>query len=836
MKVQSELSNFTVNSRLNPGKKLNRDQIPYKQLRGLVGELVGDRHTIQHVNSPKRHCLITDRESSTLNDTERNGSSTLYASDDSSSRISFEENLSTTRKHRNKIFLRTMSSDASKKVVLNTNKLAKHTRSMMQIRARRRIASYTPRYTPFSCSEEELRNRFGTFYEQLMDSSATSTECYHVVVNTLEKFFTRNTWTGNVEKLVNEFINDNVLMSCAELGVKYDEYVESGNGGRRLREYELMALLEIRLINENCVSAVEQSDFQVLNKLRFIYFAGDVQRLRDFLDETICDQFAHLKPLVVTRIYEELCMKLPFDLQCYAREEIDNDRVDDFELESATVLKRRASQAESLDRLINGNDSDSASVDCLGMNATVKRHRASSLRTDRSSFRRQSSTLSSGASASQPSNNHASANLALAKLQLNIIVGRHDSWEGTSETEADKRRPSLVKRLFTVPETPESKMKKKRAVAEMVKDDQNAVVPQTPIAKMSRCMLSFAFSVAFYRNSNRRSQPLIAVLKKSEASSTKASSSGAGLLMKCAAHQSKKKSSNHLSPNSFLPTPPSAQQSPSPSSAAGIVHRPSTRSSQPSNNTNSSVVKINLQQKFAKCSADALTNSNAFASNASSSSSHQAISPRSKIKGEFTLEKSVVDRYRRRLDGIRHTARKGDKNEIFYGRCTSRRNLFDDDECEEHENGASSSSGVVTRSSAISSSSSASTTNLANCTSTSANRALQKNRSGRSLINANCVYMAHALLNVHNAQPLTPSKAPKQSPFKLHRLVRPASKSDRRRLSKLRIRIQRERIGISAAVLTNNDTSNNNNNSNDNENINSSSCTNQDSPLSSSEH
>lgn len=34
--------------RLNPGKKLCRDQVPYKQLRGLIGELVGD-HRPQNV-------------------------------------------------------------------------------------------------------------------------------------------------------------------------------------------------------------------------------------------------------------------------------------------------------------------------------------------------------------------------------------------------------------------------------------------------------------------------------------------------------------------------------------------------------------------------------------------------------------------------------------------------------------------------------------------------------------------------------------------------------------------------------------------------------------------
>ncbi|KHN89076.1 hypothetical protein Tcan_15388 [Toxocara canis] len=510
---------FALFQALNPGKKLSREQIPYKQLRGLVGELVSD-HRIQHIiDSPshhpftsngkffnKRSVMFSISNNSTLNGEERNGSSTLDVSDDSSSRISFEESFST----RSKSMLRSMTSSRK---MLSASRVPRQARGMMQIRARRRKASYTPRFTSFECTEEELRSGFSSFHEKLLDTCATSIECYHVIINSLNNFFTHNTWTNNVERLVNEFMHDNVLMSCAELGAKYDRCGESGDGGRRLREYELMALLEIRLLGENCAAAVEESD--VLNKLRFIYFAGDLQRLRDFLDETISDQFAHVKPLVVTRIYEELCMKLPFDLQIYAREE-SKDTEGEFELESAAVLQRRAGQAESLDRLINGDDSDE-SLDCPPANASyIERHRTSA--TERSS--------------------------------RHPYKSKNESWEGPSESKADRHQ--LVRRSFSVPETPESKMKKKRPPP---------------------------------NGSSRRSRPLIAVLKKSDERLTegtsKPSSSGVGLLMKYA---KKKTASSQISfsPNSFLPTPPQ-QSSPS-------TGRPPTRSQ------SSNVVRINENQ------------------------------------------------------------------------------------------------------------------------------------------------------------------------------------------------------------------------------------------------
>lgn len=77
-----------------------------------------------------------------VNGEEKNGSSTLDVSDDSSSRVSFEESVCS----RSKGMLRGMT--ASRKAI-STSKVPKHARTMLQIRARRRNASYTPRYTSF---------------------------------------------------------------------------------------------------------------------------------------------------------------------------------------------------------------------------------------------------------------------------------------------------------------------------------------------------------------------------------------------------------------------------------------------------------------------------------------------------------------------------------------------------------------------------------------------------------------------------------------------------------------------------------------------------------------
>lgn len=96
---------------------------------------------------------------------------------------------------------------------------------------------------------------------------------------------------------------------------------------------------------------------------------------------------------------------------------------------------------------------------------------------------------------------------------------------------------------------------------------------------------------------------------------------------------------------------------------------------------------------------------------------------------------------------------------MFYGRSAKRHNLFENDGDQEIH------VGVATRS--------------------STNAVVQKNRSGRSVV-SNRVHLAHALLNVHNNNPLMPSKPPKNAPFKITRMIRPATKTGRKQLSKLK--------------------------------------------------
>ncbi|CAG9538978.1 unnamed protein product [Cercopithifilaria johnstoni] len=276
-----------------------------------------------------------------------------------------------------------------------------------------------------------------------------------------------------------------------------------------------------------------------------------------------------------------------------------------------------------------------------------------------------------------------------------------------------------------VPSTPKSKMKKE--VDEKVsKDDEN--VMQTPLSKLNRIP-------------TRKNEKLAALLEKS----LKAQSQQR--------QQSRKKSNLPAMRGKTQPRKSriSLPQSSSVSSPASV---PRTRSA-----------RVNLNERFALM--DRLNEeSNACAATTSPAASQITTK-------EVSLDKSIVERYRKRIEAVRQSARKSDKNEVFYGRCTSRRNLFDDSIDEEDNEG------ISLRSTAC----------------------IQKNRSGRSVQTSQKVYMAHALLNVYNTDPLNPPKLPKDAPFKLHRLIRPASKSDKKRLFKLRLRIAREKSGSSSSLV-----------------------------------
>lgn len=685
---------FALVQALSPGKQLKKEQIPFKQLRQVINEFVDGNGRLGLFTGGESPATASE-SSKAFGIDDKNGGSNLDLSDDSSSRISFDDSQAS----RSRNMFRSKSYDKIKSRRAFHN-FPKPSRKMAQIRQRRREAMQIKEFVPIDCSEEELPQRFQAFCKEQLSCRATSVEVFQIVLNSLRNFFHHNTWSDNVEKLSNDFLKQQGLKTHSELESHLCPDAKSISDEELLKEYELMILIELHLLhNEDKPCGIEDTD--VLAKMRRIYISGGTERMQKFLDEPVTDLFAHLMPKVMVQIYDALDRKIPCDLENFTSVENSTLEADNIR-RASPVIARKISQVESLDRLLKEEDSDSE-------------------------YKPSTSALPD-------------ANLAPVKAKPLSVSGRRParprpSLVPKSETDShasSKRRSLTVNHPFVIPETPEAKVRKRKRSRGSESDDNRKMVKQTPLAKISKV-------------GSKRTNKYSALLRKSSSRPLLNGSSLNDGLHSPTASPPRRFSTRAQARDHFLPSPPQ------PSSSTNIPAR------------SNGMRKPSFQEKLALCGRQP-------------SSDSALISPQpqhEKGKDEFVLEKHIVDKYRKRLEFVRHTQRKADKNEVFYGRNVKRSNLFD------HSSADEMSVGVITRS--------------------AAGMTVQKNRSGRS-VDSSRVHLAHALLNVHNSEPLNPSKAPKSSPFKLHRMVRPATKSDRRKLSKLKLRFSRERLSISVSA------------------------------------
>lgn len=182
---------------------------------------------------------------------------------------------------------------------------------MAELRTIRRKDTETDEAHTFDCSEEDLPTAFAQWYDRLLDSGEPPIKCYHLVVNSLKKFFVTNTFGNTVKIMVHDFLRNHVIRSCAELNRQYE--VSTTNGDRRLRETQLQVLLE--LYSCHLDSKASPKATEIVRKMRIIYFVASASKMRTFLEEQVCDNFVHLIPTLVAEVFDELCIQLPDDLE-----------------------------------------------------------------------------------------------------------------------------------------------------------------------------------------------------------------------------------------------------------------------------------------------------------------------------------------------------------------------------------------------------------------------------------------------------------------------------------------------------------------------------------------
>uniref|UniRef100_A0A914UIV3 Uncharacterized protein n=1 Tax=Plectus sambesii TaxID=2011161 RepID=A0A914UIV3_9BILA len=247
---------FALVQALSPDKRLNRDQIPYAQLRTLVSEFVGKQLT-HHYNgrsggaeqrsSKRGERLGSDEPTTSAGRRSSLSTNCLVESDDNSnSRMSFEDNFSvrtqTLVRVASEKALASMSSSSSSNVVFggskpNVSRVRREIRKIQEVRARRREARKCSDIVEFKCEEPELPVPINKLYSRLLAEKRCSYHCFQVLTNSINNFYRPRTWTDNVE-LAAMILTENSVDSerkkkkgsCRSLSFSKDE-----EGGKKSR-------------------------------------------------------------------------------------------------------------------------------------------------------------------------------------------------------------------------------------------------------------------------------------------------------------------------------------------------------------------------------------------------------------------------------------------------------------------------------------------------------------------------------------------------------------------------------------------------------------------------
>ncbi|KAJ1349827.1 hypothetical protein KIN20_005480 [Parelaphostrongylus tenuis] len=352
---------FALIQRISP-RKLKRSDIPnetFHALREMVSAELSSISssfvtTIPTNVASNEHLTETVVDSSKINsglyDDDDSRMSGCESSEGSQSQYSVEDELSKhTFKGPGRVAGYSSSTSSQSQLATTTKPLKQSTRArrLTELRASRRLANETKEAHLFTCSEEDLPKVFEQWYNNLLDSGDPPVRCYHLVVNSLTKFFIVNTFGNTVEAMVCDFLRNHVIRSCAELNSQYDGS-STADGERRLRELQLQVLLELYASYLDSANAPPRL-LDIVRKMRIVYFIASASKMRSFLEEQIADNFFHLTPRLVADVFDELCIQLPDDM-----EEYDSvwNKDDDLSFPLFQQKETNATQLQQLNQLI----------------------------------------------------------------------------------------------------------------------------------------------------------------------------------------------------------------------------------------------------------------------------------------------------------------------------------------------------------------------------------------------------------------------------------------------------------------------------------------------------
>ncbi|CAI4230251.1 unnamed protein product [Auanema sp. JU1783] len=129
---------------------------------------------------------------------------------------------------------------------------------------------------------------------------------YQCMVNSFKHYHQKHFSNTNHEGDFVALLKNKLLYSSKELTIKYTDVTQSA-----IFEVKTQILLQFHVLWLTSTGTVDE----VVKNLRCLYIWTDPTTMKSFLEETVCDLFAHVIPKVICQVFEELCVALPVDLE-----------------------------------------------------------------------------------------------------------------------------------------------------------------------------------------------------------------------------------------------------------------------------------------------------------------------------------------------------------------------------------------------------------------------------------------------------------------------------------------------------------------------------------------
>ncbi|KAI6203082.1 hypothetical protein M3Y94_00515500 [Aphelenchoides besseyi] len=218
-----------------------------------------------------------------------------------------------------------------------------HDAKTAQIRKTRRKNRKISTKLEFVCSRSEFYNTACEKFHELIVSNSCSSSCYQIILNTLIDYFTPANSNGSkvdvekMEKGVYHFLEYSYLSG---LEVSFETSGPSWTADEEIdvaiREREVYCMFRFYLLKYDLLPVLE---FDLSDALKFVYLRGGSERLKSFMDETLCDEFFIDFPFYIASIYQDMGMMCPSDLNYFSPHLAEN--VEEFFEEDSVSAKLR---------------------------------------------------------------------------------------------------------------------------------------------------------------------------------------------------------------------------------------------------------------------------------------------------------------------------------------------------------------------------------------------------------------------------------------------------------------------------------------------------------------